>query len=350
MLAIGTKVRIRFTGETATVTSWLNDGMVQLRLDDDPDFLIPAFEEDLDKLDSLSGSKPSFVPAGKAPPPPPPPPDRRRLKLGKPSARPDGLQLCFEPMPGRDESVSRYKMWLLNDTPHEFLFEIDVFSTERDIFFLEEMLDAASMLELGDFLADDLNAAPEVIFSIQRITTAGPDDRQEKDLKIKAKTFFNALYQVPMLSQPVHRFVLMSSFDNQDKSAAGPSLQELAKQQARKIPTNTRGNSMPFKAFNIEEMASFVPEIDLHIEALVGPGASRLDKGEILRIQLLHLRKFLDRAERLGASHIFVIHGVGEGKLKDAVATMLREDSSVRKFKNEFHHKYGYGATEVIFY
>ena len=78
-------------------------------------------------------------------------------------------------------------------------------------------------------------------------------------------------------------------------------------------------------------------------------GYARLDKGEIVRIQMLHFQRFLDNALKLGVSKVFVIHGVGEGKLRETIAARLADNPHVLKFKNEYHHKYGYGATEVIF-
>ena len=64
---------------------------------------------------------------------------------------------------------------------------------------------------------------------------------------------------------------------------------------------------------------------------------------------MMHFQRFFDQATRLGVSRVFVIHGVGEGKLKEAIAERLKGDPHVAKFKNEFHPKYGYGATEIIF-
>ncbi len=40
-------MRFRYTGETGAITAILEDGMLQVRLDSEPDFEIPAFEEDL---------------------------------------------------------------------------------------------------------------------------------------------------------------------------------------------------------------------------------------------------------------------------------------------------------------
>ncbi|MCB0376102.1 MAG: hypothetical protein KDD04_09310, partial [Sinomicrobium sp.] len=48
LYAIGSRVRLRFTGETGVVTAALEEGMLSIRLDDDPDFEIPAFTDDLE--------------------------------------------------------------------------------------------------------------------------------------------------------------------------------------------------------------------------------------------------------------------------------------------------------------
>jgi dsDNA-specific endonuclease/ATPase MutS2 len=42
-------------------------------------------------------------------------------------------------------------------------------------------------------------------------------------------------------------------------------------------------------------------------------------------------------------------HGLGEGKLRTAIARRLKEMHEVSAYKNEYHPKYGWGATEVIF-
>jgi dsDNA-specific endonuclease/ATPase MutS2 len=44
-----------------------------------------------------------------------------------------------------------------------------------------------------------------------------------------------------------------------------------------------------------------------------------------------------------------VIHGLGKGKLKNEIATRLINHPEVKTFKNEYHPKYGFGATEIIF-
>jgi hypothetical protein len=318
--------------------------MLQVRLDNDPDFEIPTFEEDLLPFESPTAGNAAapYLPGKKETKPEAP--QRRVLKSQYHIIKPKGLQLAFEPMPGRDESISRYKVWLINDTQYEFLMEFDLYTTARDILTLDEKIPASVALELGDFLSDDLNDAAEAFLSVRRITTAGPDDTLEHTLRIRPKQFFNSLLTAPILNVLAYQFVMLNTFEKTDEQDTG-SLQDYAKQNKKKVKPEP--NATRYTAFDPEAFATFLPEIDLHIENLIN-GHARLDKGEIVRIQMLHFQRFLDNAIRLGVANVFVIHGVGEGKLREAIAIRLADNPDVVKFKNEYHHKYGYGATEVI--
>lgn len=346
IFSIGSRVKLRFTGESGMVTARLSDDMLQVRLDNDPDFDIPAFEEDLISEEEMAANNKAALwnqPKKDAKSEPPP---RRVLKSQYHILKPKGLQLAFEPMPGRDEAVSRYKAWLINDTPFEFLMEFDLFSNARDILQVDDKVGATVAVELGDFLSDDLNDAAEASLRVQRISTAGLDEPLEATLKIRPKQFFNSLLTAPILNVLAHQFVLIDQFEPKQDDSTGADLKTYTQQNRHKAKGENQ--SRRFKAFDPEAFASFEPEIDLHIQNLMN-GYARIDKGEIVRIQMMHFQRFFDQATRLGVSRVFVIHGVGEGKLKEAIAERLKGDPHVAKFKNEFHPKYGYGATEIIF-
>ena len=348
LFSIGTKVKLRYTGERGVITALLEEGMLQVRLDNDPDFEIPTFEEDLlrdtDKEPVSAGAK--FVQGG-APSKSEAPP-RRSLKSQYIILKPKGLQIAFEPMPGRDGTVSRYKAWLLNDTQHEFLLEIDLYTAAKDILFVDDKIASVSALELGDLLYDDLNDVPEVWLSVQRLTTAGPDVPIERTLKIRPKQFFNSLQTAPILNVLAHQLVVLDSFEPAAPPSSEGDLKAYTRQKTEGKKQRDKAQSSLYQPFNVEEYAGFVPEIDLHMEHLM-KGYAKLDKSEILRIQMKHFHQFLEKAIRLGVPSVFVIHGVGEGKLRNAIAESLRQHPGVWRFKNEYHHKYGYGATEVIF-
>lgn len=180
----------------------------------------------------------------------------------------------------------------------------------------------------------------------RRISTEGVEVPQETFFKIKVKNFFKRFVTAPILNEQAYTLDLqLSPPSSLEKKNA---LSEYTRQQLRasgRRKTN-RANTQPSDLYDTEAFAHFENVVDLHAEKIL-PNYSRLDKGEILRLQLLHFHRFMDRAIRLGVPRVFVIHGLGEGRLRDAVATELRAMPYVRKFKNQYHHKYGYGATEV---
>jgi glutamine synthetase adenylyltransferase len=178
----------------------------------------------------------------------------------------------------------------------------------------------------------------------QLITTAGVEKTMHKALKIKAKQFFSQVKTAPLLNKQVHLFRV---FENLQAAAQSEETEDLK--------TYTERNTRPATAWRnknekheVEELAHFNPEIDLHIETLI-ENPKKLNKSEILNIQLSHFERFIDKALQLGVDRVFVIHGVGEGKLRDAISTRLLQMQEVKSFKNEYHARYGYGATEVIF-
>lgn len=349
LFAIGTKVRFRYTGDTGVITAQLDNGMLQVRLDDDPDMEIPTSEDDLMRNTEKEPVRPGakFV-KGKEEAKPTPPP-RREIKAQYVILKPKGILLAFEPMPGKDGSVSRYKAWMINDTAFEFLFNLELFIGSETLLQAEDKLPSTTVLEVGDLLYDDLSDLPELDISIQRITTNGVEPALDRLLKIRPKSFFKNLHTAPILNVLAHQFVLFSNFEAPADATDKTDIRDYTQQFLQDQQVADEPNAVPYRAFDVEEYAHFTSEIDLHIDKLTD-GHARLDKSMILRIQLQHLHRFLENAIRLGASKVFIIHGVGEGKLREAIAKELRSWPQVHRFKNEFHTKYGYGATEVTFH
>jgi len=90
---------------------------------------------------------------------------------------------------------------------------------------------------------------------------------------------------------------------------------------------------------------NYVPEIDLHIHELIDD-ARRLSNFEILNIQLSKAKRFLDWAISKRFRKIVLIHGRGQGVLKEELKTLLRRYDNV-EFYDADYQKYGLGATEV---
>lgn len=88
-----------------------------------------------------------------------------------------------------------------------------------------------------------------------------------------------------------------------------------------------------------------VMEIDLHLDKLV-EDEGRLSDGEKLRFQLDFFERRLNTAIRERKKRVIVIHGVGEGVLREEVRKMLQFYTGLR-FDDADPRQYGHGATAI---
>lgn len=91
---------------------------------------------------------------------------------------------------------------------------------------------------------------------------------------------------------------------------------------------------------------SSVAEVDLHLHELVDD-ERRLSDGEKLEFQMRYFERALESAIRNGKRKLIVIHGVGEGVLREEVRKVLQYYEGVQ-FHDADMRRYGSGATEVI--
>lgn len=86
-------------------------------------------------------------------------------------------------------------------------------------------------------------------------------------------------------------------------------------------------------------------EVDLHFEALVD-FPKNFSAHEKLQIQLSEVRKALDKARRAGIKKVILIHGVGQGRLREEIYRLLERMDRLSFYDASFA-RYGKGATEV---
>jgi hypothetical protein len=90
---------------------------------------------------------------------------------------------------------------------------------------------------------------------------------------------------------------------------------------------------------------SSVMEVDLHLHKLV-EDEDALSNDEKLRFQLQFFERRLNAAIRERKKRVIVIHGVGEGILREEVRKALQFYEGVR-FDDADPRRYGYGATAI---
>lgn len=89
-------------------------------------------------------------------------------------------------------------------------------------------------------------------------------------------------------------------------------------------------------------------EIDLHIEELLDSHIG-MSNTEILMKQMNEFRSFFKKAQQKSISKLIVIHGIGEGVLKNEIRTFLSRKDHV-EFFDASYMEYGKGATEIRLY
>lgn len=346
LFSVGTRVRFINTEDKGVVTALLENGMVNVLLDEH-EMEIPAFIEDLTRAEEESqdpyGIKAKIVPGKKAKKIKPPdlPPAKTQYAILKSK----GLQLAFDPILKKDAQAERYKIFLINDTQDEALFTLTLKLKNRVDQRYNGKINAMSVYEVGELLFDQLNDNPAFLIECWRVTTAGAEARIHKTLRIKPKQFFKKTTTAPLLNRQVHLFKVFDQIRG-EKKQSGEDLHTYTKRNIR--PTTNWDKIEERFSIDVMEFAEFVPELDLHVENLI-KDHQKLNNREILEIQLFHFEQYIAKALRMGVERVFIIHGVGKGKLKNEIATRLLQMDFVRTFKNEYHPRYGYGATEVVF-
>jgi len=322
------------TENNGEVTSLLPGGLVQVRLDGGLGH-IPIPEEALE---------PATAPPPSGPAPPP-------QEHSNPVVSGDnGVQLAFDTVTNNEAEPVAFEVYLLNSTPHKIIYEIKVMTHQDRRWGKAGQLDPYAKKRLDAVEYRWLNEKLSCELDVRTVIPGGTGPRHYQKVSIKGKQFFNKFTEVPELYREAHLYVVFPKLSKPDSAPAaepkGPTLKAITREQMAQKPP--KSPVVKVQRTNIRAKLDFDNTIDLHLEALVRDPDS-VPKDQVLTTQMRYFENYLQMALKLGVDNIFVIHGVGTGVLKREIHKRLEKTAFVRKFKNEYHEKYGYGATEIIF-
>jgi hypothetical protein len=254
----------------------------------------------------------------------------------------DGVWLTFLPVfqtdEFGDEVVEEFKLHLVNRTEMIFVFAYKLKYFGKSDFDLKNIINPFEDFYLHDVPFADLNDNPVFSFEFSLSKPEkGKAEYFETSLKLKAKQLFNKIEEIKQKNEPTFSYRLLEKypdkpfdegFDMSNLSAKGYKVYDARKARQHLDPPRS--------------------VIDLHIEKLVDDW-NGLSNYEILGIQLKTFEKYYDLALAHIQPSLIVIHGVGEGKLRDEIHDRLRLKKEVKSFVNQYHPLYGYGATEIYF-
>ena len=310
LLGIGTRVKFRTTPDSGIITDKLGDDMVMVQLDG-VGMEIPAFEEDLIREEEyaqyahfqpLIKEKANFV-------------DKKSLEIPPLSLKPvfadSGVHLAFHPKHKPNGEIEKLDILLLNDTGFDVIFNLDFVLFNAIKWSKNGKLNKAQYEKLGEMAFDDINDSPAFDYAISPIYTEGVAVQQDKTLKIKTKQFIKNFTFSKFLNLDVYNFTLLASFGSDAPSDDLKKYTQTLLSQKKPLPSHNSNLIKIDPVANVNEYATFVKEIDLHIE-LLHDNIHKLSNMEIINIQLRTFETYLSKAIRLGVPKVYIIHGVGK--------------------------------------
>ncbi len=243
--------------------------------------------------------------------------------------------------------AAKYELLLVNATAYDLYVEMTVLFDNEPELTISERVKSFSPLKVDEFTPLEFGDKPSVKYDFQRILTTGAESFKQGVLKLKDKTLLKEKKMIPLLDFPAIAISVWQKDEAQKPTSIG-SLKDYTKKNVPIRPKKPKVAPPVSSLFDPLRKAHFPTEIDLHIEKLAKNHKS-LSNGQIVQIQMKAMQSYVDEAYQLGMESVFLIHGVGKGYLMNAIHKRLRNNPHILTVKNEYHHKYGYGATEVIF-
>lgn len=331
---IGDKIIVLHSDEPGQVIDIINDKMVMIEV---RGVKFPAYMDQIDFPYFKMFSQKTIVPKKKI--------FIDDIKKEKPAPKKktaDGVFLSFLPVFDKDifddDVVEKLRVYLVNHNEEAYHFDYKLFFAGENNFQLKNSIGGLSEFYLHDVSFDDMSDNPrfDVEFSLV-------DENKRKalyfetSLKVKAKQLFKKIEETQAKNEPTFAYELFVNYPE--------------RVDEEKVDLSSLGNA-GFRVYDAKSARSFLPParsvVDLHIEKLTDSW-KHLSNFEILTMQLNEFEKYYELAVAHHQPTLIIIHGVGEGKLRDEIHEILRLKKEVKSFVNQFHPLYGFGATEIYF-
>ena len=332
---IGDKIIVLHSDENGVVVDFINDDMVMIEV---RGVRFPAYMDQIDfpyfKLFTEQrkvAKKKIFIDDIK--------PEKNFTKQKKE----DGVFLNFVPIYDKDvfedDVVEKLKVYLINQNEEAYNFTYRLLFLGEENFSLKNTLEGLSMFYLHDINFEDVSDNPKFEFEFSlKNPHKKKADFQEAFIKVNGKKLFKKIESLQENNEASFQYEVFKHYPD--------------KIEIEKLDMSSLNKAGFRTSYEVGESRSYLPParsvIDLHIDKIIDE-YKHLSNFEILSIQLAEFEKYYDLAVQHKLNNFIVIHGVGVGKLRDEIHELLRLKKEVKSFVNQYHHLYGFGATEIIF-
>ncbi|RYD51113.1 MAG: hypothetical protein EOP52_11995 [Sphingobacteriales bacterium] len=320
--SVGDAVWMRQTAEEGTIVSFLSATIYEV---DVAGIRFPVFADQLEHPYLRRFQQPGFRKVAEEVPIPVP-------EKVKPQRLPRGAYLSFMPVYGTEQLVDEMvgvKVHLLNELPETLRFEYELRSAQKQaVFALSGLLSPYSNLYVHTIPWELLAAQPRFHWALQPTYGGRVGPQENGTVCLRARQLIQRIRQLEESGAPLFSELLVDHFIE----TAPLPLPEI------------KGSGTIDKLPHVPE---FSPVIDLHAYVLL-PDAADYPPAEVFRIQLDTLHTFLQEAIAHQETNLTVVHGLGNGMLRQAVHEILNHMPAVKRLSQDWHPQYGFGATQVV--
>ncbi len=333
---IGDKIIIKLTNEEGKVLEILNEQMVMIEL---KGVKFPAYMDQIDfpyfnmfykhKKETPKKEK-VFV-------------EDIKKEKPKPTAKvASGVWISLMPVLSTDEFgddiIEFFKVYVVNETEQLLTFEYDLLLNGNSDFVLKNELLPFHDFYIHDVAIESFSDNPKFNFIFNLVNKDKKKAEYiECNYKVKGKQVFAQLEAMKEMGSAFIRHQLYKIY---------PDKVDTEKMDMSKLLYSG------IKVVDVKKFKQNLPTartvLDIHIEKLVH-NHKHLSNSEILDIQMKEFEKWYDIAVMQNANMFIVVHGVGDGVLRNEVHEFLKYKKEVSSFINQFHPSFGYGATEIKF-
>ncbi len=258
---------------------------------------------------------------------------------------PDGIYIAFSPEKLNDIPHSDINVWLINNTGYQLLFTYSLFRNGNFITLetgaakaKESMLiETIDRKELSDFSSFKIEA---LFFDEKEHEHQPPVSEMVKlkPIKLYKENAFTENSFIPEKALIMNVYTLNDIIDDESFNTKTDLSKILFQKQSN---SDFQKKSKPHASND----PAYEMEINLHIEELLD-SYKGMSNAEIIQVQLKHFQTALDSAISEHYRKLIVIHGVGNGRLKQEVRKILSHYKNIQCYDASYS-KYGFGASEV---
>jgi hypothetical protein len=191
---------------------------------------------------------------------------------------------------------------------------------------------------LHDISFADFNDNPSFEFEFSLIT---PEKNKaahyEANVKVKAKQLFKQIEEMKQKNLPTISYKLFDTYPD-----------KVVEEKFELSGLAAKG----YKIYEAKQARQHLDPprsvIDLHMEKLSNDWKD-MSNQEILDMQLKEFERWFENSLAHFQPSLIVIHGIGSGRLRDEIHDRLKLRREVKTFINQYHPRFGYGATEIFF-